>query len=88
MVASNGEVVVRAGKIEAQTIRARTIYAEAVEANGGSIGKTFFDEVGRDWGEDVLNVDVVEADVIYAKELKADWIEAAEVHAKEIKIGR
>ena len=83
--------VLRTKELRAHRVRARVIYAKEVTAGDGQVGRIFEGETeewerGRSDGK--VDVPEVDADVIYAKEVKADWVEASEIHAKEIKIGR
>lgn len=84
---SYGQREVRAKEIKARVVRARVIYAKEVKARDGSVGRVYSENHAGGHGKGKLEIDSVQADVVYAKEIKADYVEADEIHAKEVKIG-
>jgi hypothetical protein len=76
-------------EIHAEVVSARVIYAKEVHAREGRVGRIEIvngAHGGHKGGELKMN-DVV-ADVIHCKEIHADYVEADVIYAKEVKIGR
>ncbi len=84
-----GSQELRIKEIKAQRVSARVIYAKEIKARDGRIGRVIHvDGRPPGAGQGELKVPDVHADVIHAVEIKCDWIEADEVYAKEVKLGR
>jgi hypothetical protein len=76
-------------EIHADVVSARVIYAKEVHAREGRVGRVQLvkdREMNHSDGE--LKTGDVVADTIYAKEIHADYLEADVIYAKEVKIGR
>ncbi len=83
--------MVRAKEIEADSVRARVVYAKEIWADSGQIQMRHENQNENRWegpsqAGGIRQADVV-ADVIYVKELRCKLIDAAEAYAKTIHLG-
>ena len=83
--------MVRAKEIEADSVRARVVYAKEIWADSGQIQMRHENRDENRWeGPDqagsIMAAEVV-ADVIYVRELRCKRIDAAEAYAKTIHLG-
>jgi hypothetical protein len=83
--------IVRAVKIDAETVRGRIVYAKEVWAEAGRVDSIHEDPVEQRWEMQGLEPDLVQgdlmADTIYVKELRCGYIEAQQVYAKKVRVG-
>lgn len=81
--------VLEVKEVRAEVVSARVIYAKDVKAREGRIGRIVeWKGFERGHADGELKVPEVVVDTIHAKEIHADYLEADVVYAKEVKIGR
>jgi hypothetical protein len=81
---------VRVHDVHAKMVRVKVLYAHHVSAKDGTVGKILDalpdDVLARALGTANADQPLLEADVLYAHDIKTDALEADEVHVTDLKL--